>query len=219
MLSLKHNFLFIHIPKTGGNSIQKILEQFSEDKIVKLYGFQDGEKRFSIKNPVFPYHKHSTLREYKKLLPNEKYTPLLKFTVVRNPWERMVSLYFSPHAGRTKFNLKVFETVIQKAQTLEHFVDSRSWVEKIMGKNILKSSEINRFIRFENLEQEFKVLCSELGLGNLPLAKLNASNKKDYQEYYTHHLKKIVANKFKNEIEFFKYRFEGDSASLKSSGH
>jgi len=34
MISIKHNFIFIHVPKTAGNSFQNILKNYSEDKIV-----------------------------------------------------------------------------------------------------------------------------------------------------------------------------------------
>jgi hypothetical protein len=207
MLSLKHNFLFVHVPKTGGNSIQKVLEPFSEDKLVALYSFQDGKERFSIQNSVYPYHKHSTLREYKKILPKELYAPLTKFTVVRNPWERMVSLYFSPHAGREKFDPKTFKSIILEAKTLEDFVDTSCRLRKLTGKNLLKNTEIHRFIRFENLKEEFDDLCLDLGIKTDTLDKLNVSKRENHQQYYDQQLLKLVENKFKNEIDLFEYQF------------
>ena len=41
MISIKKNFLFIHVPKTGGNSMQNILRDYSEDQIVALAKHQD----------------------------------------------------------------------------------------------------------------------------------------------------------------------------------
>ena len=208
MLSIKHNFLFVHIPKTGGNSIQKVLAPFSEDRISVLYPFQDGKEQFSIQNPTYAYQKHSSLSEYKKLLPKEIYNSVFKFTVVRNPWERMLSLYFSPHAKRLKFDKKIFESVIQEAKTVESFVSTASWFNRFMGKNPIKTTEIQRFIKFEDLQNEFNVLCADLGLGPFSLAKLNASNHGNYLNYYDNYLKKLVENKFKHEIDFFEYQFE-----------
>jgi hypothetical protein len=32
MISISHNWLFIHIPRTGGNSVQSVLALYSEDR-------------------------------------------------------------------------------------------------------------------------------------------------------------------------------------------
>ena len=90
--------IFIHIPKTGGNSIQKALLDAgrSNEKIV-LKSHQDGVNRFELRS-YFTRQKHSTARDYFKYrkLRSQKF-----YAVVRNPIERLVSLFFSPHRHMT----------------------------------------------------------------------------------------------------------------------
>ena len=64
MISLQKSFLFVHIPKTAGNSIQSVLRDYSEDQLVALRKEQDGIERFGLRNANYKIKKHSTLSEY-----------------------------------------------------------------------------------------------------------------------------------------------------------
>ncbi len=100
MISFQKRFLFVHIPKTAGNSIQTILRHYSEDEIVALRAEQDGIERFGLRNPNYKIKKHSTLAEYRAALGEARFRDLYKFTCVRNPWDRMVSYYFGTTSTR-----------------------------------------------------------------------------------------------------------------------
>jgi hypothetical protein len=64
MISFQKRFLFVHIPKTAGNSIQSVLRDYSEDQLVALRNEQDGIERFGLRNPNYKVKKHSTLSEH-----------------------------------------------------------------------------------------------------------------------------------------------------------
>ena len=86
--------IFIHIPKTGGNTVQKHI--FSKGKSLdemKISGHQDGKDRFEVRGK-FTSKKHMTLSEY---FEYEELRSFNVYTCIRNPVDRLVSLYFSPH--------------------------------------------------------------------------------------------------------------------------
>src|SRR5438552_8498019 len=115
MISFQKRFLFIHIPKTAGNSIQNVLRDYSEDQLVALRKEQDGIERFGLRNPKYKIKKHSTLIDYKTALGEAQFGPLYKFTCVRNPWDRMVSLYFTPTQSTAAWDRKKFRNLVSKA--------------------------------------------------------------------------------------------------------
>jgi hypothetical protein len=87
--------IFIHIPKTGGNTVQSFLldSGLSLDEKV-AGGFRDGVNRFEVRGGL-TRSKHQPLSTYFLLDPSLKSLSL--YSSVRRPFERMVSLYFSPH--------------------------------------------------------------------------------------------------------------------------
>ena len=63
--------------------------------------------------------------------------------------------------------------------------------------------------RYENLEKDFHFVCEKLNLGKLKLGneKKVRQDKKHYTKYYSRDSKKIVAELFKKDIEYFDYKF------------
>ena len=122
MISLQKRFLFVHIPKTAGNSIQSVLRDYSEDQLVALRKEQDGIERFGLRNPKYKIKKHSTLSEYRDALGHEQFRDLYKFTCVRNPWDRMVSYYFTPTQSPETWSPKKFRGIISKAVSVPDYL-------------------------------------------------------------------------------------------------
>lgn len=215
MISKEKNFLFIHIPKTGGNSIQNVLIKYSDDKVTTNADHQDGLERFDLKNDIYSFKKHSILTEYKKELDANFFESLFKFTVVRNPWDRLISYYFSPHRNKKKFNRNEFKEIIWNTPILRHYTSEISFFDKVFSKfNIYREKEksldkyVDYFIRFENLESDFKKVCDILNISHESLPVRNKSDKKHYSYYYDDELIDFVEKKFQEEIDYFNYKFE-----------
>lgn len=79
MISFQKRFLFVHIPKTAGNSIQSVLRDYSEDELVALRSEQDGVERFGRRNPKYKIKKHSTPAEYRDAPGEMQFSKLYKF--------------------------------------------------------------------------------------------------------------------------------------------
>jgi len=205
MLSISHSFLFIHIPKTGGNSIQNVLKPYSEDEIVTLDD-QDGTERFDVQSR-FTWHKHATLADYFNRVPPGLFLELFKFCVVRNPWSRAISFYFSPRRwliqgtdpywSRTEF--------LDLLERLPPMVDYLTIDDEIRA--------LDAVVRYERLAEQLPAVLAEVGvaLDARQLPHLNRSQARDYRSYFEgdRELVDRVAERYRSDIETFEYQFEG----------
>ena len=201
MISLQKRFLFVHIPKTAGNSIQSVLRDYSEDELVALRGEQDGIERFGLRNPKYKIKKHSTLAEYKAALGKAQFGELYKFTCVRNPWDRMVSLYFTPTQNMGAWDRKKFRKAIVKALSVADYLR----LDKVEEDPF---ANVDYVIRFENLADDFRTVCGTLGISPTTLPRYNRSSREHYSKYYDDELRELVRARFAAEIERFGYIFE-----------
>lgn len=202
MISIKKNFIFVHIPKTAGNSLQNILRDYSEDKIVCKASHQDGLERFEIESEVYGTTKHSTLADYKRQMEKNHFERAFKFTCVRNPWDRMISFYFSPHRGVTQWDRNAFIKFIHTVPSTLSYLS----LPDVEMENTLDS--FNYVIKFEHLEQGFKEVCQYIGIPFKELPVRNKAPKSHYSDYYDNELIEMVGSLFKDEVVFFNYSYE-----------
>ena len=99
---ISHDFktIFVHIPKTGGTSIEA------------MFGFAEYDKFGLLTKDKVGKGKHWGAKEYYQYW-EDFYKDYFKFTVVRNPWERDLSLY-NMMKGQVKYrhlNFKQFCTL------------------------------------------------------------------------------------------------------------
>ena len=201
MISVQKRFLFVHIPKTAGNSIQSVLRDYSEDQLLALRKEQDGIERFGLRNPKYKIKKHSTLSEYHDALGGEQLRNLYKFTCVRNPWDRMVSYYFTPTQNPETLNRKKFRAVITKAVSVADYL-------RLDNGEGDPFANVDYIMRFENLADDFRVVCTAIGISPPTLPQYNRSSRDHYSKYYDDELRELVGARFAREIERFNYAFE-----------
>jgi hypothetical protein len=201
MISFQKCFLFVHIPKTAGNSIQSVLRNYSEDQLVALREEQDGIERFGLRNPKYKIKKHSALSEYRDALGDKQFRNLYKFTCVRNPWDRMVSYYFTPTQNPETWNRKKFRGIIAKAVSVADYL-------RLDKDEKNPFANVDYIMRFENLADDFRTVCRRLDIPPAVLAQYNRSNREHYSKYYDDELRELVRTRFAAEIERFGYAFD-----------
>ena len=157
-----------------------------------------------------PPHLSLTLPEEKRLeRGREQFDSYFKFGFVRNPWDRVVSLYERKEALelRKKMSFEEFVDWIQySSATCVHSSPHRYQLDWFVDPNGLVLAD---FIgRFERLADDWRIVARKIGAsGELPHGRPNPRSR-HYTEYYNNKTRGIIAEKFKVDIEHFGYQFE-----------
>lgn len=167
-----------------------------------LAPFHDGVDRFEIRSPGLDVHKHSTLADYNAQLDPAVFPRLTKITCIRNPWDRCVSFFFSPHRGEVSWSPEAFaEFIATTVKPHRHYLSLENGEEDCFR-------DIDIVLRFEHLRKDFSALCDRLGIGAHELPLANASKRDYYRHYYMNDtLVDLVSEKFADEIARFGYSF------------
>lgn len=200
VISHKHRFIFIHVWKTGGTSIDSVLSGLEERKRFFNHGNKPGSADFE---------KHITLPDLKNELPHKYFDPYFKFAFVRNPLSWEVSFYHficqqaNKHPRQDEIRaLANFEDYIKWAAEHEmEYHSQMSFVYDKWGENLAD------FIgKYENLEDDLNKLLEGLDLGAVQLDHLNQSKHKDYLSYYSNETEEIVRTILHKDFECFGYQ-------------
>lgn len=198
-MSKQPDIIFIHIPKTGGLSIQK-----------------------AVGSEVFNYG-HYTYDQVANKVEIDFNTDV--FTFVRNPWDRLVSAFhffyqMQPHCNWYRQSERVVKA-IRKYETFQAFVKGFAYVREIMEcEHFRPQSEFvfgkrgrvpNDMIgRFENLQADFDRICDSLGIERRELTHENKSTRsRDYRQYFTDvSMNHVIFDIYGEDIESFGYEFQ-----------
>ena len=197
MISHKLKFIFIHIPKTSGNSLSLFLKDFIDDDVI-LKTSNMGEKQGIdiICDKTKEEIKHKSLAYYENIY-GQTIKDYFKFTIVRNPYDRILSFYFwSKGKGNQVFNRKEFITFVKNCLCFQH---------NYITQNV-------HIIHFENLIAELKsieCLKGVVDFNNYPTLNASSNSKKKYTEIYDNdkELKDLVFQKYQKDFEQFGYTY------------
>ncbi len=215
LLSLRYKFLFIHVAKTGGTSVRAALNRYKWrdpyqiplslcSRISGLTGHRLGCK--------FPRHAKA-IAAY-EMLPREMFLDLFKFAFVRNPWDLQVSSFHHirrerPHIMKGSQDFEAFlNWKLDPSRPYHYIVDTSMELQSDYLVD-LKGNIIVDFIgRYERFEEDFEEVCRRIGIAPAKLPhRRKAEDRTDYRRYYNEKTMKIVADRFKPDIDRFGYAF------------
>lgn len=195
IIDQKNKFIFIHIPKSGGTSIHKLLENNNESTI-SLWGLTGNKD-----------NAHLTIFDVYSMYDISK--SYFSFAVVRNPYNRIYSAYKQPYCQ------------LHPNLTFNDFIDN--YVKKLnvnnldpslvhiwpMHKFIISDNKllINYVIRFEHLTKDFEFIKQKYGIKK-PLDHLNKNNDhcESYLNKYTPEQISVINKIYADDFEWFNYK-------------
>jgi hypothetical protein len=201
MISHKHKFIFVHIPKNAGSSMEICLGGYKDEK--KLWGTEKGVVL-----------QHLTACELQEKIGDQVFNDYFKFSFVRNPFSKCLSEYFWEKTYLNEslnFNdwvkLKLGDLINHsenntKIRRQKHNLEQYKFIY-----DALDNCLVDFVGRFENLQQDFNTICDKIGIPRQQLPHKLKSKHKHYTEYYDDETKQIVAEKYAKDIEYFGYEF------------
>lgn len=206
IISQRHRFIFVAIPKTGTHSVRQALRAHlgPEDlEQVRLF----GEKAFPIPELAKLGHGHITLAQLRPHLDAEDFAGFCKFAFVRNPFDRFVSFC----AFMTRMN-DAFGR--DSKSVMRHLLFTAPPADQILfqPQHIFVTDSDGELLtdligRVEQMQESYDLICQRIGIESTPLAKSNASKRGDYRVYYDEQLRGGVERRYARDLELFGYQF------------
>ena len=187
------DFLYIKPQKTGTKSVRLSLTKYT-----------DNDQGIKITDKNSDIHRHRTFLQYKEIFNNAITKHTILIMSIRNPFDRLVSWYFDAITIKRRF-----EEFNDKSISFVDAVKNRpEWVHKLPPlSDFNKGAKNINYIRFEKLQEDYNFVCDKIGIPRQQLPHKNKTNHKHYTEYYDDETRKIVAEKYAKDIEYFGYEF------------
>lgn len=233
LISHEHKFIFIHIGKTGGTSIEKA-----------LCAYLDKDFEETKKDPEGNWWKHIWAKGMRRRVGHETWNDYFTFAFVRNPYDMILSLYSMytqypeyinpddhPDLYHPWNQYKNFPTFVRAMGRREHEPDNkwRHQLDKLGAKTTmqvwdslknLQTSYLTEswkgedgegtilvdFVgRYERLQEDFDKVCDQVGIPRIELPVQGATKHKPFSDLYDKEMRKVVRKHFQVDIDRFGY--------------
>lgn len=224
IISHSHRYIFIKSLKTAGTSVEAALSKHCTDNdlVTPLgdYWFNRDERGEWIHSSMNAegFFQHDPAAEVKRKVAPEIWNNYFKFSITRNPWDRVVSNFAwearnKPALRPTRrwyhrFGMPFDE--FRETTRLFHTFVAGDWSTNDPFYLLDGALCVDFVIRYEHLAADLEEVCKRVGLPLLALPHLKAGLRqtgRGYREYYDETSKAIVSERHQNDIRLFGYEF------------
>ena len=215
IISRARNFVFVHIPKTGGTALARALETRAAATDILIGDTPKARARARRQQALRAagrLWKHSTLADIDGLVDAAFLASCFTLTLVRNPWDRTLSYYtwlrgqsfdhpavrLARHAG--------FGAFLAHPQTQASLA---RWPSEAYMRDASGTLRCTAWVRIEHLARDMAPFEAHVGFRVTPLARANASVRPaDWRASYGDAEAETVARLCAPDIARFGYRFD-----------
>jgi hypothetical protein len=199
--------LFIWVPKCAGTSVFSTLKGHGCRKLKSAPEFT----KFDNRGPVTFGHVGIPALVQSGIVGQKYLDGAFKFAFVRNPWDRMVSLWaYLSHAGIPRRGIPFDEFVAEVAVGVPpvgpYNRKGLSQANPMSDWLFDGDKPLTDFVGRVERPADFRVLGDILGLDSaFPVS--NVSNHGEYRNYYTEETRRLVGKLYEQDVGRFEYEF------------
>lgn len=213
IVSLGRGCIFVHIPKTGGTSMALALEARAMKDDV-LIGDTPKAQRRKARLKTLPARgrlwKHARLSDLAGWLDADDLARLFVFTLVRNPWDRMVSYYHWLQVQQFDHPAVALSKELGFSDFLHHPGTERAARHDGAASYVTTADGEERcdaYVRLEHLSEDLAPVEAHLGFALRPDHVNRSERPDDYRRLYSDADAERVATLYRDDIIRFAYRF------------
>lgn len=193
---ISEKFIFVHIPRTGGTSLERLLLT-----IEGTTSWESLENKKAVDVRIGK-EKHMRASSIRATAGEEKWRNTLKFAIVRNPFDKVISHFHQPYYRKINAlsgaSLEDFLLAYQPAPH-EEGVTCSDYLDE----------DVDQIIRYENYNEEVCRLLADYGiqLSQVDTRIGHTRPEVAYQEYYNSRTKTMVERMYADDLRRFGYTF------------
>jgi chondroitin 4-sulfotransferase 11 len=212
-ISHPHEAIFVHIPKTAGTSIEAVLGMHGTREDIGVVPYFNQELDYE--HLYGRQMQHMTAQSIRTMLNDEAlFTRYFKFTMVRNPWDRLVSALAwtdQKWVRGEELTVEAFGSQVRQVHALLTGASPAQLPAFLYPQSAFifdaeRQPLVNFIGRYENLAADWCVIRTKLGL-TVDLPERMKSHHRNYRDYYSPQTRQLVADMYALDVQLFEYEF------------